>query len=246
MQIGRSGLAAPERAGQQDLDLIGRAVEDMTRALDDHRAARERSLELMLRVERALSSPLEMKAAATRLVETLVPSFSDAAAVYVPRGDALACVASTSPRTMVTATLNMGTQPTARGPALVIASGLPELHLDGLPEGYFGASPTPSPTDVRAHMTLPSIDRDRRVLGAVTASLLGPGRRFTPDDVATLGDITTRTALCIEYDDLYAALQRSNLQLRTANAAKDEFLGLVSHELKTPITAILGNAILLR
>jgi PAS domain S-box-containing protein len=34
--------------------------------------------------------------------------------------------------------------------------------------------------------------------------------------------------------------------MAAANAAKDEFLGLVSHELKTPITTILGNAEVLR
>ena len=34
--------------------------------------------------------------------------------------------------------------------------------------------------------------------------------------------------------------------LRRANEAKDEFLGLVSHELKTPITTIFGNAEVLR
>ncbi len=34
-------------------------------------------------------------------------------------------------------------------------------------------------------------------------------------------------------------------ELRAANAVKDEFLGLVSHEMKTPITVIRGNAELL-
>ncbi|MCC6381370.1 MAG: CHASE3 domain-containing protein [Dehalococcoidia bacterium] len=33
--------------------------------------------------------------------------------------------------------------------------------------------------------------------------------------------------------------------LRRANSAKDEFLGLVSHELRSPLTAILGNAALI-
>lgn len=42
------------------------------------------------------------------------------------------------------------------------------------------------------------------------------------------------------------ALERQQEELRQANAAKDEFLGLVSHELKTPITTIYGNAEVLR
>jgi PAS domain S-box-containing protein len=43
-------------------------------------------------------------------------------------------------------------------------------------------------------------------------------------------------------DDLLVAAA----ELERANAAKDEFLGLVSHELKTPITTIYGNAQVLR
>jgi len=41
-------------------------------------------------------------------------------------------------------------------------------------------------------------------------------------------------------------MRRIEDELRAANAVKDEFLGLVSHELKTPITTILGNAEVLR
>jgi signal transduction histidine kinase len=54
---------------------------------------------------------------------------------------------------------------------------------------------------------------------------------------------TTEARSALEYAN--AQLEETASALRAANAAKDEFLGLVSHELKTPLTTIRGNADLL-
>jgi signal transduction histidine kinase len=48
-----------------------------------------------------------------------------------------------------------------------------------------------------------------------------------------------------EKSRLIGELVERNRQLAQATAVKDEFLGLVSHELKTPITTVLGNLALL-
>ena len=57
--------------------------------------------------------------------------------------------------------------------------------------------------------------------------------------VNVLVDITERVAA-------EEALRASAAALEASNAVKDEVLGLISHELRTPVTTIFGNAVVLR
>lgn len=83
------------------------------------------------------------------------------------------------------------------------------------------------------------------ITGAIAFGMLGE-RRFSASDEHLAGEVARRCRLAIENARLYRDARALLVQLRAANAAKDEFLGMVSHELKTPITTIMGNAEVLR
>ncbi|HXG41545.1 MAG TPA: PAS domain-containing sensor histidine kinase [Dehalococcoidia bacterium] len=79
----------------------------------------------------------------------------------------------------------------------------------------------------------------RHSLGAMIVAGAAPERSYSARDLALLEELGRRVGLALENARLYARLQRSL-------EAKDEFLGLLSHELRTPITAIYGGARMLR
>ena len=78
-----------------------------------------------------------------------------------------------------------------------------------------------------------------RILGTLGVSRDRPGRPYTPEDAALLQELADRAALALEagrrFDQSVAALR-----------ARDDVLGAVSHDLRTPLTAISGSAELLR
>jgi PAS domain S-box-containing protein len=76
-------------------------------------------------------------------------------------------------------------------------------------------------------------------LGTLAVALADSHRRYEPRDLALLQELGRRVGLALDNARLYGQLQR-------ALEAKDEFLGLLSHELRTPITAIYGGARMLR
>lgn len=76
------------------------------------------------------------------------------------------------------------------------------------------------------------------IIGAITLAAAESGRHYSEDDLALAQEMAGRAALAIDNARLYYEAQE-------AVRIRDGFLSIAAHELKTPLTALLGNAQLL-
>lgn len=63
---------------------------------------------------------------------------------------------------------------------------------------------------------------------------------FTPEEIDLLQSACEQMAIAIERANLIASIQQQAEQLKQANRIKDEFLAVLSHELRSPLNPILG------
>ncbi|WP_375515813.1 PAS domain S-box protein, partial [uncultured Nostoc sp.] len=69
---------------------------------------------------------------------------------------------------------------------------------------------------------------------------------FTDNQKGMMQAVCDQIVIAMERASLIASLQQQTEQLQEANRIKDEFLGILSHELRSPLNAILGWAQLLQ
>jgi signal transduction histidine kinase len=86
----------------------------------------------------------------------------------------------------------------------------------------------------QAYICVPLTARGR-TLGSAAFIVTHHQRQYTAEDVTLAEEVAQRAALALDNARLYQ-------EARDAIALRDQFLSIAAHELKTPLTVLLGNA----
>jgi len=259
--IGALGLSfAEERAfGDDDLAFMLAIARQCAQALERarlyaaERAARDRTeaarerLAFLAEASTTLSVSLEYEATLTAIARLVVPRLADWCAVQIAGEDGVVtpvAITHTDPAKEAWArelTERYPSDPTAAtGVPRVLRTGQADLYPDIADEVLIAAARDAAhlallrEVGMRSAMVVPLAARER-VFGAVTLVSAESGRRYDADDLALAEDLAQRCAVAIENARLYR-------EAREAVRARDEFLSIASHELRTPVTSIKGYA----
>ncbi|HEV7428534.1 MAG TPA: ATP-binding protein [Thermoanaerobaculia bacterium] len=172
----------------------------------------ERVATFMAEASAVLASSLEYHVTLARVAELTVPVLAEVCFIDLRTGD------DTWER--------LGDFPND-----VCADDVREVIVNGTPKLIGAVAGT---LDIRSALIVPLVVvPGDRPLGALTLAMSHSRRMLSERDRPVVEDVARRAAMAIEHARLYDNAQKANL-------AKDEFLAILSHELSTPLTIILG------
>jgi signal transduction histidine kinase len=113
-------------------------------------------------------------------------------------------------------------------------------QVGGLFRGRTNANTQPP----RSLLAVPIFNGERETIGGLIFGHPSVGAFTESHEKLALG-IASWASIALDNSRLYSEAKETQEELRLANRAKDDFLGIVAHELRTPITTIYGGARLL-
>jgi two-component system, OmpR family, sensor histidine kinase KdpD len=103
----------------------------------------------------------------------------------------------------------------------------------------------PKGRPVRSAMSAPLYARAEPV-GVLNVSVTSGDRRYTEHDLRALSVFAEHAAIAIANARLFERERQTSTRLADLDERRREFLSVITHDLKTPLTSILGYASLLR
>jgi signal transduction histidine kinase/DNA-binding response OmpR family regulator len=197
-----------------------------------------RRSEFLSRASRALSESLDLEESMGRLLHIVVPELAELALIRIAieddhvtlvcggtHGDAIGRLHSLDPLPPVL----------AQAMSQAVAEGLPMQVRIPNPAAFHG---------VAAARAIP-VHSGNGTLGVLVVGATRPDAFYSRADQATLGELVSRAAMAFENAKLYWSLKReiektraAEEKLQDANRRKDEFLAMLSHELRNPLAPI--------
>ncbi len=98
---------------------------------------------------------------------------------------------------------------------------------------------------MRSAMIVPVLINNKAI-GAISFITSDNQRHYSDTDLAMAEELASRASLAIENARLYKEAQKEIAERKKLEKQKDEFIGIASHELKTPVTSIKSFAQVLR
>lgn len=86
-------------------------------------------------------------------------------------------------------------------------------------------------------MLIPMVSHGR-TMGVLSFISSNPGNKYDDHDLSFAKDFANRIAITLDNTRLYEAVKNDIEERIAADKRKDEFIGIASHELKTPVTSL--------
>ncbi|MDX2213433.1 MAG: response regulator [Oculatellaceae cyanobacterium bins.114] len=205
-----------------------------------------------------LASSLDYQTTLTSIAELAVPALADWCSVHIQDDDSQTrrlVVTHVNPKKVVWAKELQQRYPydpnEPRGVAEVIRTGKSEIYPE-IPDALLVEAARDDDhlrllreVGFSSIIVVPIKVQDR-TLGAIAFTSAESGRHYDHVDLALAEELGRRAALAVENARLYNLAQRDRAKAEEANRIKDEFLAVLSHELRSPLNPIMGWTKLLK